>query len=149
MANLRISVSGLEFFDNFATVPWRDRIGSPDISFGTQYAENSTPLQFDFLSTESLRTFKARKIDNLGNTIYEYDLSTSLITATGTHYICSGTVDYTVALQCGLYYFIVNDRYESELFEVIELDNIVWILDSGYWSNGGTAWTSDGIWNTL
>lgn len=147
LTNTDISVNGLKFYDNNYTVPWRERIGSPDIFFGMEYAENSTPLYFDYISSDAVSSFKAIRVDNLGNDVYEYDLTTSLISVSD-HHICNGLTDYSQALQCGVYYYSVNGQYESELFQVLELENDVWILETGIWDGDG-IWTATGIWNTI
>ena len=116
-----ISVSGLEFFNNNYTIPWRKRIGKPDIFYGIQYAENSTPLYFDYLSSETVTSFKAVRVNNLGNDIEETDLNTSLISVTD-HHICDAQTNYLANLDCGVYYYKINNKYESELFEVFDID---------------------------
>ena len=65
-----IYVSGLRFFDNTYTVSWRKKIGKPDMFFGLEYCKNTTPLYFDYLSSEAITSFKAIKIDNNGNSVY-------------------------------------------------------------------------------
>ena len=73
-------------------------------------------------------------------------MSTSLIEVSD-HHICNGLTDFSQKLKPGTYYFIVNGRYESELFCTVELDNDVWILDTGIWDGDG-IWLSYGIWKT-
>jgi len=115
-----ISLSGLGFTDNTIELSWNEKEGSPDVLFGLEYAENSTPLQFEYLSSEAISSFKAVNY----YTGEETTLTTSLVIGNGTIHSCSGETNYSSDLGEGVYYFVVNDRYESELFQTFEVDNV-------------------------
>jgi len=121
--NIPIAASGLTFFDNTIDIPWSEKSGKPWPLFGIELAENSTPLQFSYLSSDAISSFKAIKVDNNLRVLSETILLTSLVSSDGSYHECTGLVDYGLTLECGVYYFKINGRYESELFGVVELDN--------------------------
>lgn len=116
---MSISISGLRFYDNTENIPYIERSGAADINFAQEYSGIDYPLPFQYLASDVISSFKAIKIDNNNNSLEEIDLDTSLITSDGTYHICSGVVEYSEFLNLGMYYFIVNDRYQSDNFKVI------------------------------
>ena len=122
-----ISVSGLGFYDNTIQIPWREKIGAPIDTYGIQYLEDSNPLPFRYFASDSVSSFK---ITNLTTGI-ETNLTSSLVSSDGTYHYCSGLVNFSSDLECGIYFFTVNDRYESELFATMELNNYYLLLESG------------------
>ena len=123
--NLGINISGLEFVDIYLELPFDERLGASFMSFGMQFASYSTPLQFNYLSNEEITSFKAVLVDNLGKIVEEITLSTDLIYADGESHLCSGINDYSESLNCGVYYFMVNDHYKSAYFKVVNLEAFV------------------------
>jgi hypothetical protein len=121
LGNTPITVSGLEFYDTQNDINWRDKIGSPVDSYGIQFGENSKPLPFRYFASDAVSTFVA--VNN--TTLEETSLTTSLITSDGTYHTCDGLNDYSSDLSAGTYYFLVNDRYRSDIFCVVELQNVV------------------------
>ena len=119
-----ISVSGLRFVDSTLDFEWKAKFGAPVQSFGLQYSEDSRPLPFIYKATDSVSSFSAVLIDNLGNVISTTSLSTSLISSDGTYHKCDGLTNYASTLDCGTYYFVVNDRYISDVFKAISFDDI-------------------------
>lgn len=142
--NTKISISGLEFFDNTVEVPWRQRIGSPYLTFGIQYSENSMILPFIYKSSEAITSFELIGIDIFGNQISSENLNTSFISSDGTYH---KSLESDYPLDCGYYFFKVNDRYESEIFGVVELENVTnnWILATGFWNDLG-IWIDSELW---
>ena len=137
-----INISGLGFTDNTIELSWQEKEGSPDYLYGLEYAEDSTPLPFNYLASSSITSFKAINYQ----TLEETTLSNSFITADGTSHLCDGLTNYTTDLDCGVYYFVVNGRYESELFGVLELENASnWILTTGIWNDTG-IWIDTELW---
>jgi len=116
-----ISVSGLDFFDNTEDIPYNDREGKPDILFGIEKAPHHLPLHFRYEATDAVSTFSLVKIDIDYNIISTTALTTSLIASDSTYHTCSGTVEYSVAIELGIYYFLVNDRYQSQIFQAIAI----------------------------
>lgn len=141
-----ITKSGLSFVDiNYQTPFWM-RSGIPISTFGMQYMENTRMLPFIYLASDSVSSFTAVKITSSFQTIAEYDLSTSLISSDGTYHICDGQTDFIASLECGFYYFIVNNKYYSDIVKTLELDNEPWILVEGFW-NGSGIWLQTEPWN--
>ena len=100
--------------------PIQSKLGAPYLTFGMQYALKSTPLDFQYESTEAVSTFSAIKVNNLGNYLETVSLNTALITSTGTYHVCDGRSNYASDLDCGIYYFLVNSKYQSEYFTVFD-----------------------------
>lgn len=117
-----ISISGLEFFDNTLEVPWRQRIGSPYLTFGIQYSRNTTILPFIYKSSEAISSFELVGIDVFGNETSVISISTSFLDSDGDYHY---SLESSYTFECGYYYFRVNNKYESEIFGVINLENIV------------------------
>lgn len=143
---MSISISGLEFIDSNYQVPRWQKFGAPDIAFGSQYMENTRPLPFIYLASDSVSSFKAVKVSTTYQVIAEYDKSTSLITSDGTYHVCDGLTDFVSSLECGFYYFIVNNRYVSDIVRTEQLDNDPWILEEGFWNDKG-VWKDTELWN--
>jgi len=132
----------IEFIDSIEETPFKDREGVPEISFGRQYGINTRPLDFQYESTEAITSFSAIEIDRTGKTVNTTVLNTSLIASSGGYHICTGLVPYGLYLPCGTYYFLVNNRYESDVFRILAqtciviVDNITNIIGA---APGGTA----------
>jgi len=110
----------LEFVDITIEKPFQDRDGIPFFTFGLQKAFEYKPLDFSYLSSEAVSTFTANKLNSLGDIVETIDLSTSLIVGNGVSHTCTGLVDYASDLDSGIYYFLVNDRYQSDSFCVAD-----------------------------
>jgi hypothetical protein len=121
LGNTPITVSGLEFYDTQNDINWLDKIGSPVATYAEQYGENSTPLPFRYFASDAVSTFVA--VNN--TTLEETNLTVGLIASNGTYHTCDGLSDYSSDLSAGTYYFLVNDRYRSDIFCVVELQNVV------------------------
>ena len=133
--NEEISLSGLKFHNINNDIPDLDKAGTPMISFGEQYALNTTPLDFKYLANEAISTFEAIKVDNLGNIVETINLSTSLITydsVNGVHN-CDGLTDYATNLDTCKYYFLINSKFRSDIFQVVDLTEVGCIE----WLSGG------------
>ena len=128
LGNTPISVSGLEFYDSTYQVPYRDRKGHPDLTFGIQYSENSNLLPFKYVSSEAITSFDLIELDVLGNEVSTTSLSTSLISSDGSYHYSTGNA---YNFSCGIYFLRVNDKYESEIFASIELENSYLLLEIG------------------
>ena len=109
----------LNFVDITMEVPYQDRYGIPVICFGLQNAMENKPLDFSYLATDTVSDFVAKKVNNLGDVTETINLSTSLIISDGTYHRCDGLTDYATDLEEGVYYFIVNNRYKSDYFNVV------------------------------
>lgn len=139
-SNSPISISGLEFFEN--DINYQGRQGSPFLNFGLQKSEFDKPLPFQYLSGESVSSFRALRLNNLGITIETISLSISLIQSDGTYHLCDGLTNYSTGLGCGIYQFLVNDKYYSDYFEIfgeaIDADELLLetgdflLLETGY-----------------
>ncbi len=127
-----ITISGLEFYDTQNEINWNKREGYPVDTFGIQGSENSIPLPFEYLATDSISTFSLVN-NETGETT---SLSTSLIISDGTSHKCTGLVNYASDLDCGIYYFLVNDRYRSDIFHTLILDES--LIGVGYDIIGST-----------
>lgn len=114
-----IVVSGLEFFDRQQNIPYKNRNGAPYYLFGIEIAPHERPLPFNYRATDSVTSFKVIKVDSNNNDLEETSLSTSLITSDGSNHICDGATEYSTVLDLSVYYFLVNDRYESARFRTI------------------------------
>jgi hypothetical protein len=121
LGNTPITVSGLEFYDTQNDINWKDKEGAPVDTYGIQFGENSTPLPFRYFASDAVSTFVA--VNN--TTLEETNLTTSLIASDGTYHTCDGENDYSSDLSAGTYYFLVNDRYRSDIFCAVELQNII------------------------
>jgi hypothetical protein len=116
-----IYVSGLHFFDNTIDIEFRNKPGKPYLYLGVEYSENSNILPFRYLSSESISTFQLIELNTLGQAINTTTLSTSLVNSDGTYHYNN---DSEYNFRCGTYYFLINGKYESEIFEVTELENV-------------------------
>ena len=123
--NLEISVSGLGFQDSDFGIVDFEKIGTPFIKFGIQYAKNITPLDFSYLADEAISSFVAIRIDNNYNTIETITIETSLITYANGKHTCTGLVDFVTPLECGNYYFLINGHYQSDIFGIVNLENVI------------------------
>jgi hypothetical protein len=113
---MSISLSGLEFYDTLFELDFEDKEGAPDFFFGSQFSKVNFPLDFEYLSTDSVSSFVAVKYNNLGKIEDTITLSTSLIESDGTSHKCDGLTEYTTHLEKGIYKYVVNDRYVSAKF---------------------------------
>ena len=131
----------LEFVDNTEETPYKDREGIPEIAFGRQYGINTRPLDFQYESTEAITSFSAVEIDRTKRIISTTALNTPLITSSGGYHTCTGLEPYGLYLPCGTYYFLVNDRYESDVFKILAQTCIVIVgnIDVIGAAPGGTA----------
>ncbi len=114
-----IAINGLAFYDSENAIAWRNATGAPDWLFGIEIARDDVPLLFSYEAIDSVSSFDIIKIDRFGNDDETISLSTSLITSNSSTHYCSGIVEYITALDCGVYYFSVNDRYKSDTFKVV------------------------------
>lgn len=108
----------LNFVDTTQEISFQDRNYTPDIGYGLEVSLKNAPIDFSYKSTETVDTFIAVKVDNQGNAIESINIETSLIDATGVYHNCDGLTDFATNLECGIYYFVVNNRYKSEHFQV-------------------------------
>jgi len=120
----------LNFIDITKELPYQSKDGIPYVQFGRQYATDDYPLDFQYLSDESIISFEAIKQDYLGNNIGTINLSTSLIELEYGNHVCTGLIAYATPLDTGLYYFIVNSKYKSEDFNVITITESSFDADS-------------------
>lgn len=116
--NSEISVSGLFFFDTNQDIDQLEKVGVPDLVFGMSYGQNSLPLPFRYKSPDAVSSFAAVKVDVFGNVIETISLSTSLVTSDTEYHACTGSVNYSSNLSCGIYYYLINNRYRSSYFTV-------------------------------
>ena len=109
----------LGFVNITEELSYQKKFGIPDEYFGIQYALKDTPLDFQYSASESVSNFQAVKVDNTGEIIEITSLSTSLITYASSMHTCTGLVNYSTALDCGVYYFLVNDKFQSDYFRIL------------------------------
>ena len=114
-----ITISGLEFIDNTKDIPFRDRSGAPYILAGVQLAPNHKPLLFEYEATDAVSTFELILISPQKIILNQITLTPGLITSNGSTHYCDGLTEYSVDLTYGLGFFVVNDRYESDVFNLI------------------------------
>ncbi len=115
----------LQFVDIQTEKPYQDRSGISAIGFGLQYSRTNYPLDFQYSSDETaITTFVAIRVNNSGQDMDASTLSISLINADGSYHVCDGQTEFATRLSCGKYYFLVNGRYKSDLFQVVELENL-------------------------
>lgn len=120
-ANSIIHISGLYFSDSDYSIEAVNHEDSPDILFGCQLADNLFPLPFQFISDESISTFKLLQLDNYGNVCNTTNLSTSLISYSGGKITCTGQIQFTPNItEFGLYKYSINDRFYSEPFIITD-----------------------------
>lgn len=108
----------LRFVDITEDLSYLERSGIPWNIFGIQFSPNDKPLDFQYISSEAIASFTANKINLQGNIIETIILNTSLVTLSSGMHICTGQINFAANLEGGLYYFSINDRYNSELFQV-------------------------------
>lgn len=103
---------------------FQEKYGIPAVCFGLEYSSNLAPIDFRYIAEEAVSTFKAYKVDSIGNILAEIDIETSLIDTewvSGIFYhFCDGLTDFITELPEGTYYFLVNDKYQSEYFNAVE-----------------------------
>lgn len=109
----------LNFVNITEELSFQERFGIPTEQFGIEYALKDNPLDFQYIAGEAVSTFEAVRLDNLGNALETVSLSTSLITYANGKHTCTGLVDYASPLDCGVYYFLVNSKYQSDYFQVL------------------------------
>lgn len=113
----------LGFVDTTIEETFQDRHGVPDLNYGWQVASDIKPLTFQYESSEAISSFVAKRVDNLGDVINTVTLNTNLIQLVDGNHYCDGNTSYDTFFDCGLYYFVVNDRYQSDYFLNIETIN--------------------------
>lgn len=141
--NSIISISGLEFYDSNYDIPDYLKEGAPEITFASEFGTNLEPLPFQYRAFEVVSSFDLVKMSRDGTIISTTSLSTALITydsVNGIH-MCDGLTAYTDVVLCGLYYFSVNNRYVSKVFEIFEL--LCPIIDDIVVSNAISGSTAD------
>ncbi len=110
----------LNFVDIQADLRFRDRTGAPAITFALQGSKSTAPLDFQIETNEAASAFVAIRIDSLGNQISSTDIELSLLTYDSPYLLSDGQTDFITDLDCGLYYYLINGRWESEIFAVVE-----------------------------
>ena len=111
----------IEFVNITEEVAFQDKHGISDIGFGHQYARDDRPLDFQYQSSEAVTSFTANRVDYKGRVTETTDLNTSLIISGGGVHTCTGQTEYEYTLPYGVYFFLVNNKYKSEFFKVINL----------------------------
>lgn len=117
-----ISVSGLGFVNINYETPYRKKAGAPDLNYARQYGENSTMLPFIYRATDSVTSIDLVEVDGLGVEVSTTSLSTALITSDGNYHT---STEGSFSFSCGTYFFRVNNKYESDTFTIVELDNVI------------------------
>lgn len=114
----------INFINISNNIPYQDRPGDGFIKSGIQLATNNFPIDFQYESSESVTSFKAVKVNLNNEIIEEISLSTYLISSDGFYHVCDGNTAFDAELECGFYYFLVNDKYQSETFEVANFEEL-------------------------
>lgn len=114
----------LNFVNIEQEVPFSEKSGMPDINYGMQYSLDYAPLDFNYYSDETITSFSAIRINNVGTIIDTTALSTSLITfdSINNRHMCDGLTNFATSLDGGTYYYLVNSKYQSEIFQIISSD---------------------------
>jgi hypothetical protein len=99
---------------------FQTKFGIPDKCYGLEIAKKNSPLDFQYKSNEIVSSFLAILVNSNGIVIDSINLSTSLIDDSEDYHICTGLIDYASNLDAGIYYFLVNSKYQSEYFVVVE-----------------------------
>jgi len=99
-------------------VPYLQRYGIPALLLGSQYSQNNKPIDFQYAASEVVTKFEAVKIDLQGNIIEAITLSTSLVVLSSGRHICNGQTDFASNLTENIYYFNINDKYHTEIWQV-------------------------------
>ena len=125
-----ISVEGTYFYDITKDEPEWTKKGAVYARFASEYSTNIQPNKFRYISTEAVSTFELLKIDENYNILETTTLDTGLIESVDGYHTCSGLIAYTSDILPGLYYYRVNDKYYSSVFEIfslvcITIENIV------------------------
>ena len=128
--NSIINVEGTFFFDNTKDEPEWNKRGAVYARFASEYSTNIQPNKFRYISSESISSFELLKVNENYQILQTISLDTSLINTSNGYHTCSGLVAYTADIQPGLYYYMVNNKYYSSVFEVfalacIAIENIV------------------------
>jgi hypothetical protein len=110
----------LNFVNINEEIAFQNRTGISDASFGLQVALDANPLDFQYSASEAVTSFSAIRKDITGAVVETISLSTSLITydAINSLHICDGQTPYGTPLECGIYYFLVNNKFQSEDFDL-------------------------------
>lgn len=116
-----ISISGLEFYDSLLDVAEHEKNGAPYIAFGREFITSLKLNNFQYKSTQSVTSFQAIRVDQFYNTLETLTLGTALIVSDGTYHRSTGLEFFADILKKGFYYFVVNGRYKSKIFEIFEL----------------------------
>jgi len=124
--NTDIYIAGLGFYDNTQNTDYFTRKGVPWILFGQEFGTNTSPLTFEYISNQAVTSFKVVCVDSNKNILGEIDLNTNLIKFNGLTHLCDSTIGYNEFLNIGLFYYIVNDRYVSQVFRITQLT--CWII---------------------
>ena len=123
--NEEISISGLYFYDFTSDISVFNKSGAFENSFAKEFATNLTPLKFQYKSNESVSSFKLIYVNRLNEIIDTIDLSTDLISSDGESHLCTGETNFSELMPDGICYFLVNDKYQSKLFQIFGLVYIV------------------------
>ena len=113
----------INFSDTDNNIAFQDRLAYPEIGFAVEYSPDNYPLDFQYISSEAVSSFVAKRIDNMGRVTDTITLTTSLVTLTDGYHICTGLEEFADPLSFGFYYFLVNGHYQSDNFKVICLRN--------------------------
>lgn len=108
----------LRFVDTLEELSYIEKEGIPEKLAGIQYSGAVKPIDFQYYSSEAVSSFQAVKIDSKGNEIETIDLNTSLVTLSSNRHICTGQVELGVLLDECIYFYRVNEHYDSEIFLV-------------------------------
>jgi len=114
----------LNFVNILEETPFQDKVNISDEMFGLQMGLPKTPIDFQYIASEAITSFDAIRKDITGDAIETISLSTSLIAydiANNLH-ICNGQSNYATELDCGIYYYLVNEKYQSESFNIIDIE---------------------------
>jgi len=119
--NSIVSIEGTYFFDNTKDEPEWNKRGAVYARFASEYSTNIQPNKFRYLSTETVTSFELLKINENYEILETTSLDTSLINVADGYHTCSGLIAYSADILPGLYYYRVNNRYYSSVFEVFSL----------------------------
>lgn len=116
-----IAVSGLGFVNLEYENPFRLKDGAPDLGYAKEYSENSNILSFIYEATDSVAKIDLIELDAIGQEKEPVSLSTSLISSDGSYHT---STQGSHSFSGGRFFFRVNDKYESDVFYISELENI-------------------------
>ena len=111
----------LSFVNILEETAFQDKENISNEMFGLQIALSTNPIDFQYTAYEAVTSFDAIRKDITGAIVETISLSTSLITydLINSSHICNGQTAYSTDFECGIYYFVVNDKWQSESFNVM------------------------------